>query len=82
MAMPEESSGSVAIRSRTYFFPLASTATRTDHPPLDYPRAVHPMRGVECLSDFPWVTVRVECPLCPHRRGTYRLARLAEKFGA
>jgi hypothetical protein len=37
---------------------------------------------VERLSDFPWVIVRIDCPLCPHRRGQYRLARLAEKFGA
>jgi hypothetical protein len=37
---------------------------------------------VERLSDFPWVIVRVDCPLCPHRKGQYRLARLAEKFGA
>jgi hypothetical protein len=37
---------------------------------------------VERLSYFPWVIVRVDCPLCPHRRGLYRLARLAEKFGA
>jgi hypothetical protein len=28
------------------------------------------------------VVVRVDCPLCPHRRGQYRLARLVEKFGA
>jgi hypothetical protein len=37
---------------------------------------------VERLSDFPWVIVRIDCPLCPHRKGQYRLARLAEKFGA
>ncbi len=37
---------------------------------------------VERLSDFPWVIVRVDCPLCPHRKGQYRLARLAEKYGA
>jgi hypothetical protein len=37
---------------------------------------------VERLSDFPWVIVRVDCPLCPHRKGQYRLVRLAEKFGA
>jgi hypothetical protein len=37
---------------------------------------------VERLLDFPWVIVRVDCPLCPDRRGQYRLARLAEKFGA
>jgi hypothetical protein len=34
------------------------------------------------LSEFPWVIARVDCPLCPHRRGQYRLARLVEKFGA
>jgi hypothetical protein len=37
---------------------------------------------VERLLDFPWVIVRVDCPLCPHRKGQYRLVRLAEKFGA
>jgi hypothetical protein len=37
---------------------------------------------VERLSDFPWVIVRVDCPTCPHRKGQYRLARLAEKYGA
>jgi hypothetical protein len=37
---------------------------------------------VERLSDFPWVIVRVDCPLCPHRKGQYRLARLAAEFGA
>jgi len=37
---------------------------------------------VERLCDFPWVLVRVDCPLCPHRRGQYRLARLVEQFGA
>jgi hypothetical protein len=37
---------------------------------------------VERLSDFPWIVVRIDCPLCPHRKGQYRLARLAEKFGA
>jgi hypothetical protein len=37
---------------------------------------------VERLSEFPWVIVRVDCPLCPYRKGQYRLARLAEKYGA
>jgi hypothetical protein len=37
---------------------------------------------VERLSDFPWVVVRIDCPLCPQMRGQYRLARLAEKYGA
>jgi hypothetical protein len=37
---------------------------------------------VERLSDFPWIIVRVDCSLCPHRKGQYRLARLAEKYGA
>jgi hypothetical protein len=37
---------------------------------------------VERLSDFPWVIVRIDCPLCPHRKGQYRLARLVEKFEA
>lgn len=33
------------------------------------------------LSGFPYVTVRLTCSLCP-RRGRYRLARLAQRFGA
>lgn len=33
------------------------------------------------LSDWPWVVVRVDCKLCP-RNGCYRLARLAQQFGA
>jgi hypothetical protein len=37
---------------------------------------------VERLTDFPWVIVRIDCPICPHRKGQYRLARLAEKYGA
>ena len=37
---------------------------------------------IKRLSDFPWVIVRVDCPLGPHRKGQYRLARLAEKYGA
>jgi hypothetical protein len=37
---------------------------------------------VERLRDFPWVIVRVDCPLCPHRKGQYRLARLAAEYGA
>jgi hypothetical protein len=37
---------------------------------------------VERLSDFPWMIVRIDCPICPHRKGQYRLARLAEKYGA
>ncbi|ACL62322.1 hypothetical protein [Methylobacterium nodulans] len=33
------------------------------------------------LASYPYVVVRVACTLCPHRQGTYRLARLAAKFG-
>ena len=33
------------------------------------------------LADFPYVLVRVGCSQCP-RQGRYRLARLAEKYGA
>ena len=36
---------------------------------------------VERLSDFPWVIVRVDRPLCLHRKGQYRLARLAAEYG-
>ena len=40
------------------------------------------MRRVGCLAQYPYVVVRVACDFCPERRGEYRLARLAEKFGA
>lgn len=33
------------------------------------------------LADYPYVVVRIECGLCG-RRGRYRLARLAERYGA
>lgn len=39
-------------------------------------------RCVSCLAEYPFVVVRVACALCARRRGSYRLARLAEKFGA
>ena len=32
------------------------------------------------LVQYPWVVVRIECVLCP-RKGTYRLARLAARYG-
>ncbi len=38
-------------------------------------------KGPSRLSEFPFVVVRVDCALC-HRNGSYRLARLAAKFGA
>ncbi len=33
------------------------------------------------LSAYPYVVVRIRCRNCP-RAGSYKLARLAEKFGA
>ena len=39
------------------------------------------MPGPRRLVDWPWVVVEVECSLC-RRCGRYRLARLAERFGA
>ncbi|WP_175537452.1 hypothetical protein [Pelagibacterium halotolerans] len=33
------------------------------------------------IVDYPWVVCRVACNLC-RRSGQYRLARLAEKYGA
>lgn len=33
------------------------------------------------IVDYPWVVCRVQCNLC-RRSGQYRLARLAEKYGA
>lgn len=38
------------------------------------------MRSPTRLSNWPWVEVNVDCKLCP-RRGRYRLARLAHRFG-
>jgi hypothetical protein len=40
------------------------------------------MKVPERLSQYPYVVVRFECTFCPWRRGVYRLARLAERFGA
>jgi len=34
----------------------------------------------ECLAHYPFVIVRIACRVCA-RRGSYRLARLAAKFG-
>ena len=36
---------------------------------------------IERLSDYPYVVVHVTCTFCPRRRGRYRLARLAARFG-
>jgi hypothetical protein len=35
-----------------------------------------------CLAQYLFVVVRVACGMCPHRQGSYRLARLAQRFGA
>lgn len=40
------------------------------------------MRWPETLADYPYVIVRLGCAFCPRRRGVYRLARLAERYGA
>lgn len=40
------------------------------------------MRWPETLAEFPYVVVRLRCELCPRRLGTYRLARLVQRFGA
>jgi hypothetical protein len=34
----------------------------------------------DCLAHYPFVVVRIACRVCS-RRGSYRLARLAAKFG-
>jgi hypothetical protein len=36
--------------------------------------------GRDCLARYPFVAVRIVCRVCS-RRGAYRLARLAVKFG-
>ncbi len=35
----------------------------------------------ETLATYPYVVVRLDCALCS-RRGRYRLARLADRYGA
>jgi len=37
--------------------------------------------GPQKLADFPYVLVRIRCDFC-QRSGSYKLARLASKFGA
>jgi hypothetical protein len=39
------------------------------------------MPGTDILSSYPYVIVRIECRRCT-RKGAYRLARLAAKYGA
>jgi hypothetical protein len=34
----------------------------------------------DCLAHYPFVVVRIACRICP-RGGSYRLARLAAKYG-
>jgi hypothetical protein len=38
------------------------------------------MDNRDCLAHYPFVVVRIACRVCA-RRGSYRLARLAAKFG-
>lgn len=40
------------------------------------------MEPPRTLAQFPFVTVRIRCCTCPTRLGVYRLARLAERYGA
>ncbi len=40
-----------------------------------------PSYGPARLMDYPSVVVTIACPLCSHRRGRYRLARLAARHG-
>ncbi len=40
------------------------------------------MRFPQTIADFPYIVLELRCSLCPWRRGRYRLARLAERFGA
>jgi hypothetical protein len=38
------------------------------------------MDNRDCLAHYPFVVIRIACRVCS-RRGSYRLARLAAKFG-
>ena len=42
---------------------------------------VEGMDDRDCLAHYPFVVVRIACRLCT-RRGSYRLARLAAKYGS
>jgi hypothetical protein len=39
------------------------------------------MAAIRRLVDYPWVLIRLRCEVCK-RAGSYRLARLAVKYGA
>ena len=39
-------------------------------------------RQTDRLSTYPYVVVRIACDRCPGRKGSYRLARLAQRYGA
>src|ERR1700744_1853933 len=45
--------------------------TNSEQPPMD---------KRDCLAPYPFVVVRIACRVCP-RGGSYRLARLAAKYG-
>ena len=47
---------------------------------LDFPRAFTLRSGMQ-LSEYPYVVVRIGCSKCS-RKGSYRLARLADRYGA
>jgi hypothetical protein len=46
-----------------------------------FPIRSHMGMFVRCLVDFPYVLVRLRCDACK-RAGSYRLVRLAVKYGA
>lgn len=43
---------------------------------------MHDPRDRDTLATYPYVVVRIGCDRCPRRKGQYRLARLAQRFGA
>jgi hypothetical protein len=63
---------------------LQQLARTPEAHPLDgsFPfRSEQAMRTIRRLADYPWVRVRLDCAVCK-RSGTYRLARLAAKYGS
>src|SRR5580700_9823646 len=62
----EKPCGNVAADDR-----LTSTGQTTNMPTMD---------NRDCLAHYPFVVVRIACRVCS-RRGSYRLGRLAAKFG-
>ena len=70
-----------ALRLRLRSLTQASRLLRPSHVHMFLLCSVLFMPGVDVLSSYPYVVVRIACRRCT-RKGSYRLARLAAKYGA